>query len=509
MRLHDVVSIFLVNDVLNVINYYNGTQPHAVTDTKEVATSAAVKDYTYDANGNMTGWTSQTSGQNRTIVWNEENRVKSIADSGNTTDFLYDDTGERAVKRGQHGESVYINRFYAVKNGDLGSKHIFAGETRVVTKLEKDGGSIQSGVPGSVALVRSQGIQNAILQGSGTKKGINRRLPSTDGGTTTTTINPPLEKFQFFYHGDHLGSSSFITDDAGAVYEHLEYFPYGESWVEEGGSGQMPYYRFTGKELDPETGLYYYGARYYDPVLSRWISADPGFEKYIPDMMDQLRGGKNWRPETHLPGPGGVYYVSNLNIYTYAGNSPLTFKDPDGEVRIKVGGKIYEIHKYDADKVHPPEKVHLHDVETGQKVGGETGDIFDKKGKQKIGNIGKKNLGRMQKLLRGMGYLTTILTAVKIVDVATEQDPEKQFENFLEAISVLPPDEQKKIIEEAIKNNPDKFIEIDPKTGQPVQKQSDVRTPGGSQSKTGGDRQGQADNAKQANKAKQPEERQK
>ena len=243
-----------------------------MTDTKDVATSAAVKNYTYDQNGNMTGWTSQTSGQNRTIVWNEENRVKSIADSGSTTVFLYDDAGERAVKRGQHGESVYINRFYAVKNGDLGCKHVFAGETRVVTKLEKDGGSIQSGVPGSIALVRSQGIQNAILQGTARRRG------STGGSRPPTarargTVNPPIEKFQFFYHGDHLGSSSFITDDAGAVYQHLEYFPYGETWVEEGGSGQMPYYRFTGKELDPETGLYYYGARYYDPVLSRWISA--------------------------------------------------------------------------------------------------------------------------------------------------------------------------------------------------------------------------------------------
>ncbi len=284
---------------------YKGTQPHAVTD-------AGDKLYTYDQNGNMTGWTSKTSGAKRTITWNEENRVKSIADSGSTTVFLYDDAGERAVKRGQHGESVYINRFYAVKNGDLGSKHIFAGETRVVTKLEKDGGSIQSGVPGSVALIRSQGIQNAILQGSGTKKGINRRLPNPDGSTTTGT-NPPIEKFQFFYHGDHLGSSSFITDDAGAVYQHLEYFPYGETWVEDGGSGQVPGYKFTGKELDPETGLYYYGARYYDPVLSKWISTDPIISAYLDGEIN-----------------GGIYVPINLNLFTYAASNPLRYLDPDG-----------------------------------------------------------------------------------------------------------------------------------------------------------------------------------
>ncbi|MEK6698975.1 MAG: hypothetical protein AABZ10_08015, partial [Nitrospirota bacterium] len=158
------------------------TKPHAVTETED-------KLYTYDSNGNMTDWVSKVSGAGRHIIWNEENRVKQIDDNGSSTVFLYDDAGERAVKRGQHGESVYINRFYSLKNGGLGSKHVFAGETRVVTKLEKDGGSIGAGVPGSNALTVSQGIYNAILQGNGAKRGINRRLPNPDG--TYNTVNPP------------------------------------------------------------------------------------------------------------------------------------------------------------------------------------------------------------------------------------------------------------------------------------------------------------------------------
>ncbi len=96
-----------------VLNYaYTGTQPHAVIDD-------GAKIYTYDNDGNMTGWTSKTSGQKRTILWNEENRVKEIDDNGKATYFLYDDAGERVVKRGQYGESVYINRFYTVHNGEL------------------------------------------------------------------------------------------------------------------------------------------------------------------------------------------------------------------------------------------------------------------------------------------------------------------------------------------------------------------------------------------------------
>ncbi len=114
-----------------------------------------------------------------------------------------------------------------------------------------------------------------------------------------------------------------ITDDAGAVYQHLEYSPYGETWVEEGGSnGNTPGYKFTGKELDPETGLYYYGARYYDPVLSRWISADPALGRYFG-------GSPN----------GGVFAPLNLGLFTYSFGNPVRYMDPTGQFPAETGGK--------------------------------------------------------------------------------------------------------------------------------------------------------------------------
>jgi uncharacterized protein RhaS with RHS repeats len=73
----------------------------------------------------------------------------------------------------------------------------------------------------------------------------------------------PRELGIYYYHGDHLGSSNVITDRKGRTYEHVEYFPYGETWVDEQRSQTNLPYRFTGKELDPETGMYYFGARYY------------------------------------------------------------------------------------------------------------------------------------------------------------------------------------------------------------------------------------------------------
>ncbi len=309
-----------------VLSYvYGSSKPHAVTD-------AGDKLYAYDVNGNMTGWNSKTSGQKRTIIWNEENRVKEIDDNGKATCFLYDDQGERVIKRGQYGETIYINRFYAVKNGELGTKHIFAGETRVLSKLVKTSNATTANTtatPGS----------NGLTQGRGKKLGIIKRLP--DG--TTTTIVQPIEKDEFYYHGDHLGNSNMITDMYGAVYQHLEYFPYGESWIEEGGShgGNLTGYKFTGKELDPETGLYYYGARYYDPVLSKWISADPIFGKYFPDttsfqkMMESMKivqDPPRFYPEVNLPGRGGVFNPINLNSYQYVNNNPAIYVDPNGEL---------------------------------------------------------------------------------------------------------------------------------------------------------------------------------
>src|SRR5512133_2384759 len=259
------------NYVLNYI--YGSSHPHAVTDVGD-------KLYSYDNNGNMTGWDDKRSGQRRNILWNEENRIKEIQDNGRSSYYLYDDAGERVLKRGQYGETFYINRFFTIRNGELGTKSIYAGNTRLVSKLVKTPNtttanttviSTTSTVPGS----------NGLDNGQGKKLGIIKRLAP---GSATVAILPPVEKDQFFYHGDHLGSSNMITDAKGAIYQHLEYFPYGETWIEEGGSygGNTPGYKFTGKELDPETGLYYFGARYYEPKLSKWISADPIIGKYLP-----------------------------------------------------------------------------------------------------------------------------------------------------------------------------------------------------------------------------------
>ena len=240
---------------------YGGPQPHAATHIGD-------RTFAYDADGNQSGWDDDRNGTRRDIVWDEENRVQSIFDNGHEKTYKYNDAGERMIKRGPQGETVYVNAFFTSRNREVGTKHVYAGETRVVSKLVK------------------QDKPGANPNGS-----------------------MPQEKDLYFYHPDHIGSSNYVTDNEGAFYEHLEYFPSGETWVEESSNTQRTPYLFTSKELDEETGLYYHGARYYDPRTNVWQSADPLLTQGIAD---------------------GTRYSVALNAYAYANANPVSYVDPTG-----------------------------------------------------------------------------------------------------------------------------------------------------------------------------------
>ena len=92
--------------------------------------------------------------------------------------------------------------------------------------------------------------------------------------------NDDYEKMQFYYHPDHLGSSSYITNLDGEVVQHIEYVPFGEVFIEERNNIRNTPYLFNAKEFDEETSMYYYGARYYESRLSLWMSVDRFAEKY-------------------------------------------------------------------------------------------------------------------------------------------------------------------------------------------------------------------------------------
>ena len=129
----------------------------------------------------------------------------------------------------------------------------------------------------------------------------------------------------FYYHSDHLGSTSYITDDKGNITQYTAYLPYGELLVDEHSSSEDLPYKFNGKELDEETGLYYYGARYLQPVASVWYGTDPLFEKY-----------------------------PSVSPYMYCHANPINLIDPDGmdDYKINKSGQLIFWRKTNAKSTH-------------------------------------------------------------------------------------------------------------------------------------------------------------
>ena len=211
--------------------------------------------YTYDKAGNPTS-VLDANAVGRDMVWDAENRLKEIIDTkeGLFHSYSYDHSGERILKRYGTAQNAYYNGKdmgtlydfgesysayvspYFVESNNGYTKHYYAGATRLVSKI---GESV---------------YENESYISYGDK-----------------------EKKQYFYFQDHLGSSTYITDLNGDIAQYSAYTPYGEMFRE---YRNVTPYRFNGKELDTETGLYYYGARYYNPTTALWLGVDPLASKY-------------------------------------------------------------------------------------------------------------------------------------------------------------------------------------------------------------------------------------
>ena len=304
--------------------------------------------------------------EERKLKWDEENRLLASDDDGFVTNYWYDADGERTVKTSGESEQVYVNsgfaggrtntaRFslyvspYLVANqGGRYTKHIYIGGERIVSKIgdfasygpdprrieyagsEADAVTVDYDVKYSQQL---QAIKNNYAtfgvpyNGTDNDDYVNGEGFCCDGGTLEVAQAEALdgnfqegdayEGLQFYYHADHLGSTSYITNLDGGVVQHIEYVPFGEVFIEERNNTWNTPYLFNAKEFDEETGLYYYGARYYDPRLGLWMSTDPLTEKDLA-----------------------------TSPYAFCGNNPIIRIDTDGkiwETIWDIGNVVYDV----------------------------------------------------------------------------------------------------------------------------------------------------------------------
>src|SRR5947207_1013822 len=195
-------------------------------------------------NGNLISKTGGT-----TYSWDFENRLTRVAPSGGSqVNFKYDPMGRRIQKSSSSGTVNYIyDHAYVLEEVDTAGTLV----TRYTQNL-----------------------------------GIDERLVTLKSGTAS------------YYEADGLGTITSLSNSSGALAKTYIYDSFGRLFSSSGPASNP--YGFTGRELDSETGLQYYRARYYDPAIGRFLSEDP------------------------------IRFQAGMNFYAYVGNSPLNAIDPSG-----------------------------------------------------------------------------------------------------------------------------------------------------------------------------------
>ena len=247
----------------------------------------------------------------------------------------------------------------------------------------------------------------------------------------------------FYFHPDHLESTSYITAKNGSISQHVEYIAFGEVLFEEHSSSFSSPYLFNGKELDRETNLSYYGARYLDMKTSLWLNVDPLAEKYFMNspyiyvsqnplnLIDPTGMGEEDPPSSKLTGS------KNLLVYINEPKSKTNY-----EQMRKASGNFDFVAVDNIDQVPGILKDHYGDkipeinrlVIRSHGVAGKGADLDNKSG---------QGLVHDPKLSAGLSFLkkklsnnaTVVLTACNIIfndkDLkASGNETEANFSNF-------------------------------------------------------------------------------
>jgi RHS repeat-associated protein len=229
--------------------------------------------YTYDPSGGMLTMPHLAGG----LAWNVFDQLAEVdLGGGGRAFYVYGAGGQRMRK--------VIER-----NGNTKLEWIFLGPVMIFRRRRRDTDQL-----------RFERWTLHLGDGAGHVAQVDIKTRDDDDEDPANAVGAPLIRYQY---SNHLGSVMLETDTNGDPVSYEEYHPYGTSAYRAARPGahlSLKRFRFSGKERDDETGLYYFGARYYAPWLGRWTSADP------------------------------AGFADGLNLYAFSLNNPATLSDPTG-----------------------------------------------------------------------------------------------------------------------------------------------------------------------------------
>ncbi|MDH6252850.1 RHS repeat-associated protein [Chryseobacterium sp. H1D6B] len=249
--------------------------------------------FDYDSDGNVIKHVDENGAKR--MYWDELDRMKAISDPNNGIYqyYVYDNKGDRTIKymlsqetqlyqNGSlvdgnmvlDGYKIYPSPYVVVSSDDTYTKHYYIGGQRIASRLINGNGTTN---------------KNSSLESFSKNSDKDQEVdPQIDFKNYLKKADIEIKDLQtefkvngaqtglYYLHSDHLGTASYVTDENSVTTQFFLNLPYGETMAEQ----QLMYtydnpYKFNAKELDVETGLYYYGARYYNPRLSIWYGVDP------------------------------------------------------------------------------------------------------------------------------------------------------------------------------------------------------------------------------------------